>query len=346
MTIDALEVTARSRGASANSVVWRAGGSGALGSACAVAPAGIEAGQLPHSFFAAHDAASGGIPAINAAARVVLLVDDDPGTLDVFRVVLEHAGFLVWASATAEAAIDLVREQTVDLVVVDLKLPDMSGLEVLRHVRRDGALKRVVLISAFLTIEICVEAMRLGAFDVLEKPIDADHLLAVVRACLEQPLDEERPPAESTAAIPFPRFDDHPGSAAHRWAAYVVKACEADDDLRTLQDWARWAGVSHSTLCEACRILGSQPHLARDFTRALRAMIKSAVYRCDPSVLLDVSDRRTLKVLIERAGPSFGAREGSSVMQFIERQRFIPTSNEGIRVLLGYFKYRQCMQDG
>jgi len=273
----------------------------------------------------------------------VLLVDDDPGTLDTFRVVLEDAGFTVWTSATGHSALDLVREPSVDLIVVDLKLPDISGLEVLRHARSNGHGKRAVLMSAFLTIEICVEAMRLGAVDVLEKPIDVDHLLAVVRTGLCRSVRTDTPPLESTAAMPLPHVDEHPRSSAHRWATYVLKACEAGDDLRTLEDWARCTGVSYSTLCEACRIVGIQPHVARDFTRLLRAMIKSSVYRCNPSVLLDVSDRRTLKALLERAGPAFGSGNAASISHFIEQQRFVPNSNEGIRVLLGYFECRKCM---
>jgi DNA-binding response OmpR family regulator len=297
----------------------------------------VEGGR--HSWYVAaapQDDAAARVASIDVAHPAILLVEDDPGTVDVFRIALQHSGYAVRASTTGQSAIELVGKQPIDLIVVDLKLPDMSGLEVLRHVHLKGNRQRLVLVSAFLTIETCVEAMRLGAFDVLEKPISIDQLLAAVRAGLGEPASGERQIADVPEAMPLPYSDDHPRSAAHRWAMYVMKACEADDDLRTLEDWARWAGVSYSTLCEACRIVGIQPHVARDFTRTLRAMIKSSIYQCAPSVLLDVSDRRTLKALLERAGPLFKSGDDAFVLKFIAQQRFVPSSNEGIRALLGY----------
>jgi DNA-binding response OmpR family regulator len=260
----------------------------------------------------------------------ILLVDDDSSVLQAYRRALEHVRYTVLASTTGHSAIDQVRQQPVNLLVVDLNLPDMSGMEVIRHLAAEDNPRPFILVSGFLNVEISVEAMRLGACDVLEKPVSIERLTAIVKACLGK--SDKR-----AEAIHVPHTSGHPASAAHRWAMYVLKGCEAEADLRTLEDWARFAGVSYSTLSESCRIIRIQPQAARDFTRALRAMIKSSAYRCEPSVLLDVSDRRTLKSLVERGGSFFRSGEDASVLEFIEHQRFVPISNEGIRVLLGYF---------
>lgn len=266
----------------------------------------------------------------------VLLVDDDPSTLDMFQRALTHAGFAVRTSSTGHSAMKVARQYPIDVMLLDLNLPDISGLEVLRRCAAEDRPERFILVSGCLSIETSVEAMRLGAFDVIEKPVSIDRLLSAVQACVRTP-GTDRPPHADSAAIHLPQTDGPPGSAAHRWAMYVVKACESETDVRTIEDWARAAGVSYSTLCESCRIIGIRPHAARDLARTLRALIKSAVYQCEPSVLLAVSDRRTLKSLLGRAGPGFQVAGGTSVAQFIRDQQFVASSNAGIRVLLGYF---------
>jgi ActR/RegA family two-component response regulator len=265
----------------------------------------------------------------------ILIVEDDDAVLTMSRQALESAGFTVLTSSTGQSAIALLREP-LDLAIVDFKLPDMSGIDVIRRTAGDSP-RRFVLVSGFLTIEICVAAMKLGALEVIEKPVSIERLLAIVQACLGGAAADEssREHADATA---LPPMGGPPGSAAHRWAMYVRKACEAGGDLRTLDDWARCAGVSCSTLCESCRRIGIPPRAARDFIRALRAMRQSSVYRCDPCVLLEISDRRTLKLLLERAGPFFGSGSRTSVLQFVRHQRFVPASNEGVRVLLGHLE--------
>jgi hypothetical protein len=122
-------------------------------------------------------------------------------------------------------------------------------------------------------------------------------------------------------------------SAAGRWARYVANACSSEDDFRTLSSWARFIGVSCSSLCESCRMLGIRPRDARDFTRMLRALIHAAAHRCSPLVLLNVSDRRTLRNLLERSGLRNVATAPLSVDGFLETQQFVPRDREEVRLL-------------
>lgn len=115
---------------------------------------------------------------------------------------------------------------------------------------------------------------------------------------------------------------------------YVFRACAAAGDLKTLEAWAECVGVSYSSLRESCSLLGIRPHDARDLTRMLRAVMRSTLDDCPLSALLDVSDSRTLRILLERSGVAGGACAVEiSVEQFLSRQRFVPTGNAGLRVL-------------
>ena len=125
-----------------------------------------------------------------------------------------------------------------------------------------------------------------------------------------------------------------PASAAERWAMHVFRACGASGDLKTLEAWAEYVGVSYSSLRESCRLLGIRPHDARDLTRVLRAVMRSALDDCPPWVLLDISDSRTLRTLLERSRIGAGVRPREiSVEQFLSAQQFVPDGNAGLRVL-------------
>ena len=181
--------------------------------------------------------------------------------------------------------------------------------------------------------------MRLGAIDVIEKPVAVDTLVTLVSSVVNANASRvpvrasgtRRPPGDSIAPLPTRA---RPRSAAERWALLVCKACECDGDLKTLEDWADCAGVSYSSLRESCRLLDIRPHAARDLVRVLRAVIKSHHHGCPPSVLLDVSDIRTLDSLLTRAGIRSEAQIGPlPVERLLDAQRLVDQENEGVRIL-------------
>ncbi len=116
----------------------------------------------------------------------VLVVEDDPSMLEACAEILRGAGHEVLQAASGEAARAVVRRTPVDVVVVDLRMPDLGGLEVLRAAKETDPDTVVVLITAFPTVETAVEAMKVGASDYLVKPFSSDQLLTVVRLGLEK----------------------------------------------------------------------------------------------------------------------------------------------------------------
>lgn len=131
----------------------------------------------------------------------------------------------------------------------------------------------------------------------------------------------------------------HPISTAERWASYVLGACKAERDPRTLGIWAHEVGVSYTTLCESCRLIGVQPRHARDFARVLRVIVQSSLYSCQLASLLDISDRRTLHGILQNAGFSHHenlSRE-VSVTGFLNQQQFITPDNAGLTIVRDVF---------
>jgi CheY-like chemotaxis protein len=212
----------------------------------------------------------------------------------------------------------------------------MSGTQVVRALRDAAVDLPFIIISGYLTVEAAVGAMRLGAMDIIEKPIAMDDLVVLVTSALNgrTPFERNRQAWRLPRARPIPDPMGRPRSAAERWALLVFRACQSDGDLKTLEDWATCAGVSYSSLRESCRLLDIRPHTARDLLRVLRAVIRSRLHACPPSVLLDVSDSRTLESLLTRAGILVEAQSGPvAVDHFLNAQRFVSNENEGMRVL-------------
>ncbi len=115
---------------------------------------------------------------------VILVVDDEKLIRWTLRQALEPAGHAVLEAETGRDALALVREG-VDLVLLDFKLPDMDGLQVLRGIKDHDADVHVILMTAFSTIENAVEAMKLGAYHYTRKPVDVDEILVLVENALE-----------------------------------------------------------------------------------------------------------------------------------------------------------------
>jgi DNA-binding NtrC family response regulator len=113
----------------------------------------------------------------------ILVVEDEDKLRRVLELQLHSSGFDVEQARSAEEA--LPRTERADLVLTDLRLPGMDGLELLAHIHRQNPQAPVIVMTAFGTIENAVEAMKAGAADFLLKPFSLDHLMAVVNKALE-----------------------------------------------------------------------------------------------------------------------------------------------------------------
>jgi len=124
--------------------------------------------------------------------QTVLVIDDDNNMRWVIRRALTQAGYNVAMAASGEEGLELLAQEPIDLVLLDLKMPGLDGLGVLRRFRQGSAEVPVILLTAYASVQTAVEAMKLGATDYLSKPFDVEALkLAVERALRERALAQE-----------------------------------------------------------------------------------------------------------------------------------------------------------
>ncbi|HEX7727875.1 MAG TPA: sigma-54 dependent transcriptional regulator [Terracidiphilus sp.] len=124
----------------------------------------------------------------------ILVVDDESSVRRVVQMQLTEAGFSVQLAASGEEALRILAESAPKLVITDLRMPDVDGIELLRRIADTEIQTTVIIVTAFGSIETAVQAMRLGAYDYITKPIDFDALLAAVQRAMERQnlIDEVR----------------------------------------------------------------------------------------------------------------------------------------------------------
>jgi two-component system nitrogen regulation response regulator NtrX len=115
----------------------------------------------------------------------ILVIDDEPGIRSTVRDILEDEGHKVLVAEDAVVGLDLMEEERPDLVVLDVWLPRMGGLEALEEMRRRRPELEILVVSGHGTIDMAVRALKLGAFDFIEKPLSMDRLLTAVRNAIE-----------------------------------------------------------------------------------------------------------------------------------------------------------------
>jgi len=116
--------------------------------------------------------------------KVILVADDEAGIRWILRDILENEHYTVEEAEDGEDTLAKIRRQHYDLVLLDIKMPKLDGMEVLKIVTLEMPKLVVVMISEHATAETATEAIRHGAFAFIEKPPDLDHVLHTVRNAL------------------------------------------------------------------------------------------------------------------------------------------------------------------
>jgi len=114
----------------------------------------------------------------------ILIIDDEPGIRSTLASILEDEKYKVFTSEDALAGIETLKRQTVDMVFLDVLLPKLGGIEALEKIRKEWPALEIVMISGHANIDMAVRAVKLGAFDFLEKPLSLDKVLTICRNAL------------------------------------------------------------------------------------------------------------------------------------------------------------------
>ena len=126
------------------------------------------------------------LPMDGEPRATLLIADDEVGHLDSLRLVFERKGFGVRTATSGELALEVVRNEPIDVILTDLMMPGMSGQDLLKAARTIRPEIDVIVMTAFGTVEAAVEAMREGAYDFIQKPFKSALVLRVVERCLER----------------------------------------------------------------------------------------------------------------------------------------------------------------
>ena len=109
--------------------------------------------------------------------RKILVIDDESKIRNILKDILEHEGFRVFTAKDGEEGLRLIDSKSVDLVLLDLVIPGIDGIEILKHIQRRDPFVPVIIISAYGSIPVAVQTIQLGAADFIEKPIEMRDLL-------------------------------------------------------------------------------------------------------------------------------------------------------------------------
>jgi DNA-binding response OmpR family regulator len=243
----------------------------------------------------------------------IYVIDDDVVSSRSVAHSLERAGHSAHVAATGRAAIEMAVEKRPQLILCEFSLPDVSGLEVLKALRRNSIEAPLIMLSASSSVRNVAEAMKRGATDFLEKPIAVASLLSAVEEALNI-----RRPLSALAISP----EAH---SIERWADVVIRAVQCHRDPKTLQAWARSIGVSFGALRMWCRIAGVKPKQSLNFARLLRAVILHSQRGTRFEDSLDVVDQRTLKKLLTCANVE--TFDTMTVETFLGRQGFVSSDS-------------------
>lgn len=114
-------------------------------------------------------------------AGKILLVDDEQDFIETLAQRMENRGMRVSTATSAQDAIQLVNEESFDAVVLDLKMPGMDGLEALAILKKKSPNLQIILLTGHATVEKGIQAMKLGAMDLIEKPADIQVLIEKIK---------------------------------------------------------------------------------------------------------------------------------------------------------------------
>jgi DNA-binding NtrC family response regulator len=120
----------------------------------------------------------------------IMLVDDEEDFVEMLSLRLKETGENVAAAHSGSQCLDILDKSEIDVIILDIKMPGMDGIETLKEIKKRYPLIEVIMLTGHGTIETAIEGMRLGAFDFLLKPTDFDDLVDKLKKARQRKLDQ------------------------------------------------------------------------------------------------------------------------------------------------------------
>lgn len=118
--------------------------------------------------------------------ETILIIDDEKSLVDLLTVVFKKEGYRVKTSLSVTGALDLLEKEAFDLIITDIKMPQRSGMDILKAVKERSPEVPVIMITAYGSIQQAVEALKAGALDYVVKPFDVEELKIIAARGLEK----------------------------------------------------------------------------------------------------------------------------------------------------------------
>ena len=106
----------------------------------------------------------------------ILIIDDEPAILESLGIFLRKMNHTVYQAATGKQGLKQFEQQHPDIVILDIHLPDLNGLEILRRIQQHEWLAKVIMITAYQDMDTTIQAMKDGAYDYIHKPLDIEEI--------------------------------------------------------------------------------------------------------------------------------------------------------------------------
>jgi DNA-binding NtrC family response regulator len=223
----------------------------------------------------------------------VLVADDENSICDAFSLLLEAEGHTALIASTGEEALRFVEAEPPDLVFVDVRMPGMNGLSVLKEIRRSHPTLPVIVMTAYGTLETAAEALRNEAFDYLGKPLDLAQIRQVMRRALHSP-----EPVSQTTSVPTLRdVGLRPtliGQSPAMQELFKLIVMLADNDLTVLVHGE--SGVGKELVARAIHASGAraqEPFVAINCAAIPEQLIESELFGHERGAFTDAKAART-----------------------------------------------------
>lgn len=215
----------------------------------------------------------------------VLVVDDEKNIRLTLEQCLSQAGYEVEVAVSGEHALQKIQERGYDLVLLDIKLPDLDGLEVLRRLKRHRPDQTVVMITAYGSVETAVEALKVGAVDYLQKPFTPEEIRNTVSSILgRQSLAAEKVAEEFADLIGRAKtaLSQHDPDTA---LAYLRRAVSIDPRSAEAHDLLGLAAEIRGDRAEALRMYRTALALEPSYRPSLANLERATKIQYEPPAL-------------------------------------------------------------
>jgi DNA-binding NtrC family response regulator len=260
----------------------------------------------------------------------LLLVEDKNELRAMLRKALERAGYAVDEAPDGSAAIQRLKARRYQLVVTDLKMPGASGLDVLRESKQADATIPVILLTAFGSVEEAVTAMKEGAFDFVQKPVDLDHLkLLVQRAARQQELLRENLllREEYSARYGFPRIVGE-SAGIREISQQIQRVAAADSTVLLLGE----SGTGKELFARAVHHISTrreQPFVALNCAAIPEGLVENELFGHERGAFTGAGTRKVGKMDLAHRGTLFLDEIGelplsiqAKLLRVLEERRF------------------------